>query len=207
MAIVNGYATLDQFKALKRVNSVDSGDDITIENLITRASRLIDTITGKWFYGATQTRYFDYTSSRCLKLDAPLLSVTTFTNGDGSTIAAADYNLLPLNWPGKKEIEIKQSSTAYFLPSNTGDTRGVISIAGSWGYVNRAAATPTPDEYTIIYNTEYACLEIVYMWYEERFGSNVSGAVQVTAAGVVVTPFGKIPNTAYQAIAPYISVL
>src|SRR3972149_3995495 len=133
MTITNGYATLAQFKSIKRIDSTDTGDDAEIENLITRASRLIDAITGKWFYANTQTRYFDFVSGRWVKLDAPLLMVTTLTNGDGAVIAAANYNLLPLNWPNKNKIEIKLSSTAQFLPSNTGDIRGVISVAGSWG--------------------------------------------------------------------------
>ena len=42
------------------------------------------------------------------------------------------------------------------------------------------------------------------MWYEQRFGENTGGVATVTGAGVVITPQGAIPKSAWQLIAPFI---
>lgn len=204
MAITNGYATLPQFKAILSVNSYDAQDDALIEDLITRASRTIDGITGKWFYANTQTRYFPVTPSRELALDAGLLSVTTLTNGDGTTIASTEYTLLPRNRPSKFVVKLNDRSTTYWQPATASSDDYPISIAGSWGYVNRSASDP--ESARVIYNTETACLQIAVQQYKERKGQ-AGGQVQVTAAGVVITPYGAVPKLAYDLISPYISRL
>lgn len=204
MAITNGYATLAQFKAVLSVNSYDAQDDALIEDLITRASRTIDGITGKWFYANTQTRYFPVPNGRELALDAGLLSVTTLTNGDGTTIASTEYTLLPRNRPSKFVVKLNDRSATYWQPATTTSDDYPISIAGSWGYVNRSASDP--ESARVVYNTETACLQIAAQQYKERKGQ-AGGQVQVTAAGVVITPYGAVPKLAYDLISPYISRL
>lgn len=200
MAITNGYATLAQFKSLKTITSTDATDDTLIEELITRASRACDGLTGQWFYGATQTRLFDVPEYRELKLDAPLLTVTTLTNGDGTVIASTEYNLWPINGPSHRSLKLKELSTTWWQPSTIYGREAVISVAGSWGYVSRVATDP--ESVAIITGTETATLQIALNWYLERKG-NAQGQVQVTAAGVVITPYGAIPKTAWELLMPY----
>lgn len=200
MTITNGYATLAQFKSLKSVTSTDTADDTLIEELITRASRVIDAITGKWFYAETTTRYFHIPAGRELQLDAPLIAVTTLTNGDGTTIAATEYALLPRNAPCHYTLKLHERSTTTWQVATLDDFP--ISIAGTWGYVSRSATTA--ESARIILATEFAALQIALNWYMERKG-NAQGQVQITAAGVVITPYGAIPKAAYDAIAQYIA--
>lgn len=202
MSITNGYATLAEAKAHKRITSTDATDDTVIESLVEDASRLIDAITNRWFYAYTQTRYFDVPSGRELCFDADLVAVTTLTNGDGTVIASTEYNLQPINETPAYALRLKDLTTVSWQPSSTYGSQKVISIAGSWGYVDRTATTPWAAR--VILNTKRACLSIFGQIYEERFGTNTAGAVTVTAAGVVITPYGAVPKAAYQLIAPYI---
>lgn len=199
MTITNGYATLAQFKTLKGIKSSDVEDDALIEDLITRASRLIDQITTKWFYAATLTRYYAPPAGRALKLDAPLLTVTTLTNGDGQTIAASEYALWPRNTSAHTEIRLHATSTTTWQPATDDDYP--VSVAGTWGMCSRAASDPESARH--ITATEFAALQIALNWYLERKGAP-QGQIQVTQAGIVITPYGAIPKAAYDAIAHYI---
>lgn len=199
MTITNGYASLAQFKSLKSITSTDATDDTLIEELVTRASRTCDGLTGKWYYGHTQTRYFDIPSGRELKLDAPVVAVTTLTNGDGAVIASGEYNLWPKNGPSHRSVRLKELSTTSWQPSTTYGGEAVIAVAGSWGYVDRAATDP--ESMALIIATETATLQIALNWYLERKGS-AQGQVQITAAGVVITPYGAIPKTAWELLMP-----
>lgn len=203
MAIVNGYATLAQFKSLKGIKSDDVVDDVLIEELITRASRAIDGITGKWFYATGSTaRYYRVPDSRELKLDAALLTVTTLTNGDGTTIASTEYALLPRNRPQKTCIRLHDRSTNVWQIATSTNDDYPITVTGTWGYVSRAATDP--ESVMIINNTEFACLQMALNWYNERKGQ-AAGQVQVTGAGVVITPYGAVPKAAYDVISQYIA--
>lgn len=207
MTITNGYATLDQFKALKDISSNDAADDLYIEDLIERASRMIDSICGRWFYADTQTRYYDVPvpASRELVLDADLLTVTTLTNGDDSVIASTEYNLWPLNGYPKRSIKLKGSSVYYWAMDSAADIEGVITVAGTWGFVDRTATDAVSAR--VIQNTQYAALNIAHMWYHDRFGRNSAGQTIVTPAGIIQTPAGAIPRSAWEAIKPYIERL
>ncbi len=202
MTITNGYATLAQAKDHKRISSTDATDDGVIEGMVEDASRLIDAICNRWFYTYTQTRTFDVPSSRELRLDADLLAITTLTNGNGDVIAAADYNLIPKNSPPYYAVRLKELSTTAWRFSSTYGAELVITIAGSWGFVDRTAIDPVSVR--AINATKRACLDIAAMWYEERFGQNTGGVATITGAGVVITPQGAVPKSAWQLIAPYI---
>lgn len=192
MAITNGYATLDEFLGLPEFESSKPVDDVFVERLIERCSREFDGDTGYWFYADTQTRSYDTPKGRALKLDAPLLSVTTITNGDGETVASSEYNLYPLNGPNRMEIRLKQSSNTLWQYTSGGDTEGVISVAGAWGYVDRDSTDP--ESMAAILNSKAAVLALALSVYKRRYGVGVEGVAQVTGAGVVITPRDKSPE-------------
>jgi len=104
MAITNGYATLEDYKA--RHDIEDTKDDIAIEAIITAVSRLIDGIRGERFYttSSDETRYFDASFSDYLHPGVRVVSITTLKtdNDEDGTYEytwtdGTDYYLLPYN--------------------------------------------------------------------------------------------------------------
>lgn len=208
MTITNGYATLQEFKQHRSIVSANKDEDDAIERIITDASRMIDGICGRWFYAYTQTRYLSFPyreTTRALDLGEDCLTLTSVTNGDGTTISASDYILDPRNHPVKTRIVLKRGTTTIWQSdSTTGNTECVIALAGTWGYCDRAATDPYSA--AVIGNTRSACLEIASQMFLERAGQNTGGQVQVTGAGVVITPHGAVPKSAYDRIKPYIKL-
>ena len=193
MAITNGYCTLAQFKTLPEIDSTNATDDTFVEETITRISREIDRECGKWFYARTLTRTYDIPPDRQLDLDVPLLTVTTLTNGDATTIAATDYTLFDPNTSPYYAIRLKQSSSVIWLPDSDGNIQNVLSVAGTWGYVSRSATDDRSVQ--LIRNTETLCLIWSLAEYKRRYGFGVEGKSTVTAAGVVITPTA-LPDSA-----------
>jgi len=205
MTITNGYATVAQFQRFKGITNADALDDAEIEAMIEEASRMIDAICGRWFYAYTQTRYYDVPAGRELFLEDDLLTITTLTNGDTTVLTTSDYYLLPRSESPKYSVALKESSTYLWEEDSSNNTEGVISIAGTWGFVSRAATDPRSA--MVIDNTRRACLMICKQWMEERFGVNVGGNVYITSGGVVQSPAGAIPKAAYDMIKPYIRIV
>ncbi len=189
MSLTSSYATLAEFKAQPGITSQDAVDDEYIEDLLERAAREFDGDTQFWFYAYTDTRTFDMPKGRCLELDAPLLTVTTLTNGDGTIIAATEYNLWPYNGPNHSQIRIKQSSSTIWQPATAGDTEDVVSVAGTWGYVDRTATDP--ESVAAIYNSRVAVLALAQAVYKRRYGVESEGVARITGAGVVIMPSDK----------------
>jgi hypothetical protein len=186
---MTAYAGLAEFLAMPEIESHAPGDDVFIEDLLERASREFDGDTGHWFYGFQQTRRFDAPRRRCLELDAPLLSVTSITNGDNTTLPSTEYILSPYNGVHKTEIELYEDSTYTWELSTAARRRGVIYVNGLWGYVDRDATDP--ESLKVISNSKTAALALALAVYRRRHGVGVTGVATVTAAGVVITPADK----------------
>lgn len=188
IAIANGYSTLDEFKAYIAARGqrlkIDASDDTVIEDFIEAASRQIDTFTGRTFYARTETRLYSVPSGRELKLDDDLLTITTLTNGDDATIAATEYNLIPVNISPKRSIKLKASADTFWTLDSDGNTEFVISVTGTWGYV-----ATTPDD------IKQACLMMTNKLYR-RYGPGETGVATITAAGLVITPQNMPPMAA-----------
>lgn len=195
---VNGYTTLDVIKRDKRIQatSIDEMDDEMITDLITQASRYIDSETNHTFYARTETHYYSVPrnySRRLVINDDDLLTVASVTNGNGDIIPVENYNLEPYNKTPKVAIVLKwsQSSSPFWMPDNRGNMEAVIQVAGTWGYATTAPA-----------DIEMACREIVINCYQNRFGQQNMAVAQITAAGVVLTP-QDIPQMALRIISKY----
>lgn len=196
MAITNGYCTLNEFKAYMNTTSTDTADDGVIEDIIEGASRLIDSTTARTFYARTETHYYNTPSGYELWIDDDdLLTITTLTNGDGTTISSGDYKLMPLNKSPKYMIYLKPSSNLIWALDSDSEALGAITILGTWGY-----SATAPDD------IRQACLIISASEYRKRFGDGVGAAATVTAAGVVLTPQG-MPKSALDLIRNYIKVV
>lgn len=187
----NAYCSLEQIKNRLAPLGMETNitDDAVIDDMIEQASRAIDLFCGgRTFYARTETRYYDRPMDRQLDLDDDLLSVTTLTNGDGDAIAAADYLLYPRNLPPYFSIQLKQSSDEIWEQDDDGNDEQVISVAGTWGMVDRTATDARSAR--LIRCSEAACIEAVLDANKKRYGVNTTGTAVVTASGVVITPEG-----------------
>ena len=178
MTITNGYVTLQQFKdaAIPKATA-DSIDDSVIEDIIENTSRFIDGETNRTFYARTETRKYNVPRGMTLALDDDLISVTTLTNGNDVAIASTKFILEPANSVPKYAIKLKESAGYLWVGETDGDTEQVIDVAGSWGY-----ATTAPND------IRQACLDISIQAYLRRMGKNNTGTVNITAAGVIISP-------------------
>jgi hypothetical protein len=188
MTIANGYCTLAEAKALLDITSTSAADDAVMESMIEQASRAIDLFMGRQFYAGTETRYFDVPAGRRLDLDKSLLAITTLTNGDASVIASTQYNLWPKNGVRHWAVVMKQTSSIIWQPASSGDTEAVITIAGSWGDVDRDGTDAESVMLTGV--TKRACLMTVADARKKRYGASETGSVTITGSGVVITPQG-----------------
>jgi hypothetical protein len=97
---MNDYATLAELKA--KLDITDTNDDSELQSILAAISRVIDEMTGRFFYRETQTRYYTAESGDHLQVD-DLVSVTTLSTDENDdrvyerTWSAADYDLWPYN--------------------------------------------------------------------------------------------------------------
>mgnify|MGYP000876569247 CR=1 FL=1 len=201
MTITNGYCTLDELKRELAIESLHVLDDDVLERIIEDSSRAVDNFCGRQFYAASASQAYSVPAygDSALWLDSDWLSVSSITNGNGATIAASLYTLWPLNKPSKSAIRINDSANTYWTGTSGGDEFGVITVAGSTGYVNRAASDAQSAR--IISNTKRATLIIASAMYRKRSGQDTQAAT-VTAAGVVLAPVG-MPKDAAELLVGY----
>jgi hypothetical protein len=139
MAIINGYATLTDYKNNKDIQSSNVDDDSVIEQLIEGASRFIDEKTAKTFYPRIQTRYqsvpeYGLEDADELWLDDSLLEVITLTNGNGVVVSANDYYPKPRNDFPKYAICLKDSASIAWTVDAAGNDEYVIAVNALWGF-------------------------------------------------------------------------
>lgn len=198
MTLTNGYTTLAAIKAHKDIASIDATDDALIEDLINAASRYIDAATGNRRYYTTsvdETRTYQAINGYRVYTD-DIISITTLkTDSDGdrtyeTTWATTDYDMLPENaaLDGRPYTYIQIAPDGHYSFPNQ---RKGVQIVGRFGY-----STTTPPA------IEIACRLIVLRMYQNRFGVSTEGPVNVTAAGIVITP-QDIPASAMQILNQY----
>jgi hypothetical protein len=102
LAIVNGYASLNEVKAALRIT--DAVDDSLLEMAVESASRLVDGHAGRRFWSAgTASKFFVAQDDYVCEVDdivSPNIVLQTSNNADGifdTTWDVDDYQLEPLN--------------------------------------------------------------------------------------------------------------
>lgn len=171
------YASLAEVKSYLGISVTT--DDTLLAALIARAQKIIEIYTGRVFEAVTATRYFstDSIEGRYLYLwGDDLLTVTTLTNGDGTTITAANYRLEPRNENPKWQIRLDEDTTWEF--DNSDDE---VSIAGTWGYT-----ATVPDD------VKHACIRLAAFLYRQKDTSADIDRPLVTGDGVTIMP-GNLP--------------
>ena len=140
----NGYTDLTTFKSYitppGQSLSMDFGDDAVIDDIITRASRRVDALTGRHYYPRISTRNFDTPYGKELWLDDDLLEIITLTNGDLVAIASTEYVFAPANEYPKYAIRLRDTSQIYFTCNSASDYEQVVALVGIWGYRERYSA-------------------------------------------------------------------
>lgn len=140
MAIVNGYATLNELKARLSIPAADTADDSILEAVVEAASRAIDKVCNRYFFStaAGQVRYFTAASSVLVLIEdcQAVSAVATDRNLDrtwSNAIPAADYELGPLNNPSISypytELRMKPLAGEAFDLS-----REAVKVTGTFGF-------------------------------------------------------------------------
>jgi hypothetical protein len=138
MSLINGYVTLAEFKEHHLPETAtDTADDGVISTILEAASRKFDDETLRTFYPRVETRCFDSPSERQMNVDDDLLEVLTLTNGDTSTLAATEYNLVPKNVSPAYAVKLKEASAYYWTLDSSGNLEDAIDLIGIWGYHDR----------------------------------------------------------------------
>ncbi len=108
-------------------------DDVVLLLCCEWARAQIDSITRRHFYPHIATRYYDAdVPDYYLPLGDDLITLTTFTNGDTTTILAANYRLYPVEGPPYQWIELNKAGSVNFTYSTT--PQRAMSILGVWGW-------------------------------------------------------------------------
>lgn len=176
MATVNGYCA--RAELLREIFTgedsapPDAVDDLVMDDIITDASRDIDTFCGgRQFFASSETFYLDPPVPYDARLwfGRDVLAVQAASNGDGSLIAAGQYHLWPRNANSYAAIEMNTGASAAWAAGSGADS--TIAIAASVGYVDRSASTPKAAE--IVRNTHRAALIRAAILYRGRKPSSV----------------------------------
>jgi len=161
--------------------SPNAVDDQVIDDAITDASRAVDNFCARQFYASAETLALSVPdgSDRLVWFGRDVLAVQGASNGDGTLIAAGNYYLWPRGAQSYAAIVLNEAASVGWVGASSGNTEGVISIAASVGYVNRAAsAASDPGEgQQVISATHRAALIKAAIMYRQRAQTSVETRV------------------------------
>lgn len=199
------YITTAQLKSYLGITV--STDDTELGYIADRVTAAIDSYCHRHFEpesdhgpAASHTHYFtpllevdggDLLDWRTLNLRHDLAELTSITNGDGTSIAAGDVVLLPLNVKPTNFIRIKSAVNATWTYS--GSPEGAVQVAGKWSY-----SLDVPDD------VKAAALRWGAHLYRLRTGATaVPADVTISADGSAFVS-NRIPSDVAQLLRPYI---
>ncbi len=133
------YATSTQVKAYLGLTT--STDDTLIGTLLSAAQTMIERATGRVFEASDTTRYFYLDDldrySGVLWFTGDLCTLTSVTNGDGTSVTVSDVQTLPVNSTPWYGLRINPSVGTFTSGSTTSER---IAITGKWAYSASAPA-------------------------------------------------------------------
>ena len=174
-------------------------DDALITQFITAAQRFIEDQTRRKLTPVTATRYYSQNDGRLqgqtLLLDEDLLTLTSLTNGNGTTISNSNAVLEPRNFgPPYSTIRLNLNSATSVWQFNLD---GEIAVTGTWGYTDDptfAAAHSSLKQWAI---------QLCAWMYRRRSSTNSdSDRPIVTGDGVTIMP-NAVPKDIMQGIAAH----
>lgn len=186
------YCTTAQVTAY--LGNTTSNDDTLIDALIPRAQAAIDAYCHRSFKATSDTtRTFDAdrnTDGPLLYFDEDLASITTVTNGDGSTIASTKYVTEPRNRTPYCAIKLLVSSGLVWEYDSNNDPEGAIAITGKWAWSETANS-----------DIEHACIRLTGFYYRQR-DAQVYDVTATPELGIITVPQG-IPKDVREIIDQY----
>ena len=186
------YCTTAQVKAY--LGNTTASDDTLLDELIPRAQAAIDAYCHRAFEATSDTtRTFDAdrdTDGPFLYFDEDLASITTITNGDGSTIASSSYVTEPRNRTPYCGIKILVSSGVNWEYDSNNDPEDAISVTGKWSW-----SVSAPDDIV------HACIRLTGYYYRQR-DAQVFDTTATPELGVITIPQG-FPKDVKMLIEPY----
>jgi hypothetical protein len=136
--ILNGYCTLTEF--LRYITppgqtlNEDAPDDAVVEFSIVAASRRIDDLTGRMFYPHMEIDYYDIPPDNTIWFGDDVLTVTSFINGDLTTIASTEYILYPPNDYPKYKLKLRDNSNILLVANSSNSAEQVLRVNAMLGY-------------------------------------------------------------------------
>lgn len=171
-----------------------SDDDALLTGIISRAEAIIDQYTHRTFEAtADTTRYFDAdcdVDGPLLYFDEDICSITTVTNGDGSTISGSYYVTEPRNRAPYWGIRLKSSSGLFWEYDSNDDHENAIGVTGKWAWSQTAPA-----------DVQHACLRLAAFLYFQK-DSQVFDTTATPELGIITVPIG-MPKDVKNLLEPY----
>jgi len=169
-----------------------SGDDALITGFIAATQTYIDGYCHQTFEAATDsTRTFDPTcdvDGPTLYFDAPLIAITSVTNGDGVVVAPTAYVTEPRNMTPWYGLTLKSNSGISWTYG--GALENAIAIVGKWAYSLTADA-----------NIQQAATRLAAYFYRQRDNGLDLDRIIQTNSGVVM-PL-DLPRDICKLLEPY----
>ncbi len=174
------YCSTAQVKAY--LGNSTSVDDALLDAIIPRAQAGLDRYCHRTFEAASDTtRTFDAdhdTDGPFLYLDEDLASITSITNGDGTTITSTQYTTEPRNRTPYCQIKLLTSSGLVWEYDSNNDPENAISVTGRWAWSVTADA-----------DIEHLCIRYVGWIYKQK-DSQVYDVTATPELGVITVPQG-----------------
>jgi len=188
------YITLSDAKLYLGIATTSTADDALFTQLISRATDMINRWCGQTFEAAQDSsRSFDAVADvdgAMLYLDRPLCAITSITNGDGTTITAAQYVTEPRNDTPYWAIRLLTTANVTWESQVDGDEENAITVVGKWAY--SIMAPPTISQ---------ACARLVAFMYRQR--DNTSDLDRAIVTGNATILPAQIPSDIAQMLQQY----
>lgn len=185
------YLTAANFRSWRDIDSTD--DDTTLTTLISAAQKAIDNYCNRTFEGESEERVYDAPHGRTLHFDTDVASITSITNGDGTTVDSTEYVTKPKNAVAKGvpmwAIKLKSNSAAYWR-SDDGDFEDAITVDAVFAY----SATP-PDDIV------HAAFMLTAFYYDSL--DSIGGEINIVPGVSVSIPQG-MPAAVKQILDEYV---
>jgi len=137
---MNLYITLEEIRNAIKAGASEAANDDLLLLYAEVASRLLDNEANRKFYPRLETRYYDHpvnaSNKRRIMLDDDLVSLSSFTNGDGSDLPTTEFLQHPINEDVKYALELEPGSTySWELDLTNGKyQKACLAVAGYWGF-------------------------------------------------------------------------
>ena len=173
------------------LNIAGTQDDGWLTTLADSASAWVDAHcavpSGGFAVATDSVRSFDACALEdgVLRLDVPLVSLTSLTNGDGTAINKATVRLYPLNGPHYWSIHMLSTG-----PGWQWVTDGLYTVTGKWGW---STTVPTPVKEATV---------MLAAWMYKRYQAGLQDAANNAEIGQMMYS-ERMPKQVVALLAPF----